>query len=70
LLLVDVDGVFSLFGLEAATPPPGRLALMMVCRICGPSKPRTAESAARGIRQCLLTTDPDAGTSLIVARAV
>jgi len=28
LLLVDVDGVISLFGFEAATPPPGRLALV------------------------------------------
>jgi len=29
LLLVDVGGVISPFGLEAATPPPGRLTLMM-----------------------------------------
>ena len=28
LLLVDVDGVISLFGFEAATPPPGRLTLV------------------------------------------
>src|SRR3954452_13134581 len=28
LLLVDVDGVISLFGFDAAAPPPGRLALV------------------------------------------
>src|SRR3954454_8609341 len=28
LLLVDVDGVLSLFGFEAASPPAGRLALI------------------------------------------
>jgi hypothetical protein len=28
LLLVDVDGVLSLFGFEGAWPPPGRLALI------------------------------------------
>ncbi len=28
LLLVDVDGVLSLFGFPAASPPPGRLALV------------------------------------------
>jgi hypothetical protein len=28
LLLVDVDGVLSLFGFDAGSPPPGRLALI------------------------------------------
>jgi hypothetical protein len=28
LLLVDVDGVLSLFGFEAGSPPPGRFALI------------------------------------------
>jgi hypothetical protein len=28
LLLVDIDGVLSLFGFEAGSPPPGRLALV------------------------------------------
>ncbi len=28
LLLVDVDGVLSLFGFPAASPPPGRMALV------------------------------------------
>ena len=28
MLLVDVDGVLSLFGFDAAAPPPGRPALI------------------------------------------
>jgi hypothetical protein len=28
LLLIDVDGVVSLFGFDAAAPPPGRMALV------------------------------------------
>ena len=28
LLLIDVDGVISLFGFDAGAPPPGRLALI------------------------------------------
>jgi hypothetical protein len=28
LLLIDVDGVISLFGFDAGSPPPGRLALI------------------------------------------
>ena len=46
LLLVDVDGVISLFGFEAGTPPPGRLTLMMGVPHLRPApNRRTAESA-------------------------